>query len=367
MQFKPERSFSPMKHLLLTGLLLLALPVWANMASPNIKGDTRASAFLGRHVAIERETLTVTPDAEFATARFAVSYHIVAEKSGVQVPLLFYAPEYRDDFSVQVDGQPVALRRVPEGENQVILPAAFSDSLGNAHLPQLSTREGNFAVRPEDLLYFETDLSEGPHHIAVSYTANPWTDRSDWTNSYSFFYALSPAAYWKSYGQLTVRLDARACQGPVTASLGAPDSGSLASVAVWHFDALPAEDLSFGWQPQPTGLARYLIWLGPDGILYSLAVLLAALHLAGIWQWRRRNATVRRLPGTAWLGMLLVPLLAIAAYSASFGWIDSLIGPHASGYHGYGSFLIWGTLPVALPLYTALVWGIDRLFWRKKR
>jgi hypothetical protein len=75
------------------------------MASPVKEGTLGTRPFISQYVHILHENLRITIDEDFQYADFEIEYIINAEKSGAQIPLLFYASEYYTNFEVTTDGK----------------------------------------------------------------------------------------------------------------------------------------------------------------------------------------------------------------------------------------------------------------------
>ncbi len=332
-----------------------------------------AAPFPSRHVDILRETMRIIPDERFETARFAVEYHVVAEKAGAQIPLLFYAADYQEGFRITVDGEAISLREVPvayqemEGNPFADFDYLFAPGSGQESVQVAindSPLEG-FSVVLDDLKFFSADLSEGEHVIRVEYLASRWVDHSDWVDRYSFRYALSPAQYWKSFGALEITLDASAFPGAITTNLGAPATGDLQSKAVWQFSSLPVQVLRIDYQPAMPPIARALLAISPLGLTIFASILLLLLHLLAMRAFRRAHPD-KRFSWVMIAGSLVVPLLVLSVYIFSFSLIDLAIGPAASRNHGY-TFLSLGFYPLLLLVYWPAVWLVDRTMVRRER
>ncbi|TNE48608.1 MAG: hypothetical protein EP344_18670 [Bacteroidetes bacterium] len=356
----------------LSSLCLTLLPFlgWANMASPVEEGTWTASPFINTHADIMREHIRIIPDAAFKTARFEVEYHIRVEQRGRQIPLLFYAPGLREDFSVWVDGIPISLDQVPPHYNELEgRPFAGFEYLygeksgGGVDLDMSENEQINFEL--SELKFFEADLPAGAHVIRVVYNAERWTDHSGWVKAYSFRYALSPAQYWRSFGTLEITLDATQTQYPLATNLGTPDSGNLQTEATWFFDSLPVPMLEIRYQPEINGLARTLLAVSPEGWTLMLAVLLVVLHIFAMKRYRQHHPE-NRFSWVMITGSILVPLLVLLGYTYTYELIDTIIGPEASRYHGY-TILVLFLYPVVLPAYFIAVKIVDWYFIRKWR
>lgn len=351
--------------------LLFALPMYANMASPILEGTLGARPFISEYVDVLHEDLRIELDEDFEQASFSVKYYIRASKEGTQIPFLFYASEYLDSFSVKIDGRSVTLQAVP-AEIQALQGSKFNsfsyffDTTASDKQPSVRLEDpmhAGFEVRLSDMLYFESDLSEGKHTVEIRYRASKWTDKSGWIKAHSFRYALSPAKYWKSFGTLSISLDARKFDQALGSNLGAPHRGDLDGQAEWHFDSLPTAVLELDFKPEINATAQQLINIGPWGLACLTGVVLAGLHFFFIVSYRKRHPQ-KRFSWVAIVGGLLVPLLFLLSWINSYSLIDSYIGEHASGQHGY-TFLLLVYYPFIFPIYGLLCWLLDRKVKRR--
>jgi len=334
------------------------------MASPIRMGSLAATPFISQYVDIIREHLHITPDEQFQTARFSIEYHLQARKAGEQIPLLFYAADFRESFQVWVDGDPLELQEIPA--NYELLEGTRFDDFAYlfatdtlADLNQiLADQLTSDWVQLEDLKFFETDLSEGEHVIRVEYVADRWEDRSDWVKDASFRYVLAPAKYWKSFGTLDITLDLSRFGKSLTTNLPASDMDETSQQMSWTFSEIPTDVLEINWQAEVPRTAKTLIAISPEGILWSLRRLLAILHLFGMWKFRKQKPTAR----FSWVmivGSLLVPLISLAVYPLVYEWIDTIIGAEASRYHGYQILSLF-LYPIVLPIYLLVMALLDR-------
>lgn len=341
------------------------------MAEPVNRGTIFSRPFTNQFVDILHEDLKIVLDEKFEFANFEILYHINASKDGIKIPLLFYASEMTDNFSVEVDGKPVAFSPIPY-EFQSPANTKFSDFtyFFDPHLDDNSksmvlveeSPSTGFYVNLNDLYFFETDISKGEHTIKVTYTASSWTDQWNWVNEYSFRYALSPAKYWKSFGSLSVTLDAGRFNNAIKTNLGEPSTGTLDSVATWNFHSLPTEVLIVSYTPEINKLASILIQIRPDRLAYIFGLLLVLIHFFLIRSFRKKHPE-KKFSLVVIFGSIFVPLLFFLSWSYFYSIIDSLIGEHASGKHGY-SQLVFIFFPVVIPFYWLVAWVIDRFLKR---
>jgi hypothetical protein len=336
------------------------------MANPVIEGTLGARPFVSQYVSVVHEDLFIQIDENFELALFNVKYHIKSSKGGEQIPFLFYASEYLDSFTVKIDGKEVIVKdvlydfKVPENTKFKDFSYFFESPSHNDYSSVLIKDSPNsgFHVSLQNMIYFETDISEGEHVIEVNYKATKWTDTWDWVNEYSFRYALSPAKYWKSFGTLNIKIDATKFKPALSSNLGNVDS-----VAMWNFDELPAEIVQINYVPKIDQTAQNLINIGPSGLAYITGVLLAILHL-GLLIWHRKKHLSKRYSIVVIIGSILIPLIFVISWMNYSDLIDSFIGEHASRRHGYTFFTIV-LYPIITPIYWALYWVIDKRIKKK--
>ncbi len=343
------------------------------MASPFQEGTWSASPFISQYVDIIQEKILIIPDDKFETAQFNIEYYVKAHKSGKQIPLLFYASEFKEHFRIWVDDMEIALSQVPEAY-QKLEGTPFRDfgyffenqkTSGTKQVLLEESPSNGFFVLINDLKFFEIDLAEGIHTIRVEYTADRWVDRSDWVKQYRFRYALSPAKYWRSFGNLEITLDASNFNQPLTTNLDAPTAGDLSSKSTWTFSSLPTEVLEISYQHTLNSTASTLLAITPTGLTLLFSLLLVVFHLFSIHSFRKKNID-KRYAWTMIAGSIIVPFLSLLSYPYAFDIIDAAIGQDASSYHGY-TFFIMALYPIVLPLYWIIMWLADRTFTRMLR
>jgi hypothetical protein len=338
------------------------------MAEPVKRGTIISRPFINENVKIIHEDLRIKIDSTFSTARFEITYHIYASKDGIRIPFLFYAADLKQDFTIYLDGTKIEVTEIPDiygspdGTKFSDFSYYFSNESGDRDKLQTQLEEDpgySFYVDLNDLIYFETDISEGEHTISVSYTAGNWIDGSDWVNEYSFRYALSPAKYWKSFGSLSITIDANDFTEEIETNLGFPARGEINSLATWDFDYLPKDLLMVVYKPGVSNIAAILIRTGSAKLAYIIGSLVVLIHLTFIYRARKRK------PGK-WvviIGGILVPLIFIFFWIGSYTIIDNIIGEHASREHGYAGIQIL-LYPIIMPAYWIITWLIDRLLKR---
>lgn len=359
-----------MKTKLLIFLALLANICQGNMASPLRSGTINSNVLNSKDVSILQEHMDVRIFKGFKTAQFDIVYTIKTEIGGGQIPLLFLAKEYKGDFKVWVDDQLVNIKEIP---NYIIKPkdspfANFDNSFdytesGYNYIKIDWTDNGHNLYKLDDLKYFEASLKKGDHKIRVSYTANVWVYNAEWVKEYSFRYALAPAAYWKSFGGLTITIINESGFDSVTTNLGNPSEGKFATISNWKFNKLPVDVFEINYQPVIGKLASFLIAIDPFVLMIICGVLLFAFHIWLGIRYRKTNLN-KRVSWVVVVGSLLIPFLILCSYIISYLMIEKLLGEHASTRMGY-YFLILGFYPFVAIIYLLVMLLVDWLV--KKR
>ncbi|MCZ2393441.1 MAG: hypothetical protein LC105_06275 [Chitinophagales bacterium] len=350
-------------------LLLIGQLCYANMASPLRKGTMTASAFSSHDIDILNEKIFLKTDNKFETAFFRIDYFIRSNTSGIQIPLLFYAKDFKGDFKIWVDKQPVHLLDIP---NEYIVSKEsplekFSNSLDTptqnldaGTVEIFWEKKHGYIYSLKDLKYFETNLTQGNHHIRVEYVANVWKDISGWVKEYSFRYSLSPAKKWKSFGSLEITLDASDFNSKLSTTLGQQDSGQLNNIATWSFSKLPDEYFEVIYKPEISALAKFLIRLSPFGLTLIFSLLTLLFHFLSIRKYRLKFPE-KKNPWVLNAGSIVLPFIILIFYIYSFTIIDNSIGNEAGKYHGY-TFLVVLLYPIIMPIYWLFVWLLDKIF-----
>ncbi|MCR6642853.1 MAG: hypothetical protein NVV82_28650 [Sporocytophaga sp.] len=326
---------------------------FANMASPYRDGTISGSAMTNRNIDILNEKIFIELHKENHTALYKIDYYIKCDSSGMQVPLLFYAVNYQDNFNVWIDNKKVKVEDIPEGSSDVNRHPLqnFEETLKSSDWVQNLGQELEF----KDIKYFEVELTEGDHHIHVEYTGQAMTYRGDWVNKYSYTYSLYPAKFWRSFNSLEIAIKILNGDTDLKTNLGNPMTGPLDSTAVWRFDKLPADEIKFSYIPQVNFLAKTLINVTPFGLTMLFFISMTVVHYRHIHKHRINNPD-KKYSWVNIVGIIVVPLLTLIWFIWSFELIDTVIGEEASRYHGY-TFLVIIFYPVVLLFY----WYILRL------
>lgn len=319
----------------------------ANMASPINDGTTVSTAYSSKDIDILSETINIDINKDFNQADYDVTYEIYSAEEGYRIPLVFevfdrIGSNTDESFKVKVDGKTVpVLSNYDYGSQSKSLPAYYD--------PETDT-----AVPFNDSAkYFEVNLSEGNHVINVRYSAYPTIDRSHWTNQYIYNYSLKPAKTWKSFGDLTVNLKIADEPQYLETNLGKPVGGMITADSKWYFDHLPNDVLEISYHPLPSFWVQGLINVDGRVIFLVLIILLGFIHhrlLRSSREKRSKKATI-----ILWLGIVIVPFVALMMTMFRIEFIDWLLGEHASKYHGYIIFIVIFGYPLVLPVYLIIM------------
>ena len=102
-----------MKYRLIFIIVLIVNSCFANMASPMRKGTSISTVFTSKNIDILNEKIYFKPNKEFKIGSYLIEYHIKTDTSGKQIPLLFYAIDYKENFKVFIDNQEIQLSKLP--------------------------------------------------------------------------------------------------------------------------------------------------------------------------------------------------------------------------------------------------------------
>ena len=363
------------RYIVIILLIIASTRSFGNMSSPFAEGTLGCSAFSSRDIDILNEQIHIKIDKDFYKAKYTVEYTIQSDSTGNQIPLLFYAKDYDEDFNVWLDGTPIKLLNFPYSykDSSNIFLEKFYNSFHREYRDSNSVFESDVAsgwmgsiCNIFDLKYFRINLTKGQHIVRVEYKAHTGSESFDWIRSYSFQYSLSPARYWKSFHSLDITIDAtELAETKITTSLGLPTKGSLESIAYFHFENIPADYFSISYKPEPNFLASILIGLRPLGLSIILFLLLFYWHYKVLKKDKVANPESSSLSIVS-IGSILIPLVVLIFSIFSFSLIDEIIGKDASQHHGYTIFIIF-FYPVLLIVYWPIMTMISKDISRNLR
>lgn len=330
----------------------------SNMSSPYNDGTCSSTLITSRNINIANEEICIKLNGDIETADFKINYLIKTDVDGRQIPLLFYAKDYLNNFKIWLDGNPIDLVEIPFGYRKITnnwlgdFSGSFNKDSSNVKI--YWDDENYSSCKLSELKYFETNLSAGTHTISVEYTSKAWQDNSSWVRKYSFKYSLSPARFWKSFGNLQVLLDASEIPYLITTNLGMPTYGKFKKIASWHFNHIPADYININITPKANLVSRILIFLKPIGMTLILSVLILCFHLKLIIRNIKSGNNEKFSFISNLLFHFLIPLIILIFYILSFGIIDLTLGKIAGNHHGY-TFLVIFLYPILLFAYAIII------------
>jgi hypothetical protein len=345
--------------------------MYANMASPVREGTLGTRPFISQYVHILHENLRITIDEDFNYANFDIEYIINAEKSGVQIPLLFYASEYYEDFEVTIDGKKITLQKQEDfwdlyGEDKEKLTNFHylytKDRKAVRELEQQFKHGRSDRISLNDFLYFQTDISEGKHSIKVRYKATHWRYQHNRLNEDSFRYALAPANYWKSFGTLNITIDTSNVKDKIAINLGTPENDNTNGVAKYRFDKLPVDIIRITRIPTLTSFATLLLQIETFWLAIILISFIVVFHVWKMYRFRQKHPK-KKISAPAIFGTLIIPVLFVFMGLIATFWIDAAVGkPYASGRESYTAFYDFLNLPKYILTYVLFSVALDFIF-----
>jgi hypothetical protein len=224
----------------------------------------------------------------------SVAYSITNRGPARQVALVFAsgAPDTAD-FSLTLDGQPVATRSVMSATVPAEwMPPATTPGLNGKDLLYLGPPSGTFdesKVAPWDFLgrqvrsttptyAFTVTIPANESALAVHYRAEPQQYLSGGyvssVNAYQFAYVLAPARAWDGFGGLDVTVSLPACW----LAASRPELTRSGDELRGTFDSLPADALAFTVAPCESARRGTVSTCPPFGLILPLGALGIALH-----------------------------------------------------------------------------------------
>jgi len=270
----------------------------ANMASPDLELLSGVSTISSQQIDILHEDLKITLDPFFDKAFFDVHYRIRADKSGKQIPLLFVAEFYKSNFTVEVDGKPVAILQIPETFYELGRLKEYSP-------PNIEVKEDRVYVNwpvfqkdyeKKDVQYFEVDLTKGEHSIVIRYESSSLTDQeNNIVTKKSFKYLLSPAKLWKSFGGLSLTIDGTDFlkENPSTSiSFDFGDLTPSEPMKRWEFDSIPVDYFYINYYPKvPKTIQPYIDYYKPAIIIFGGGMILLLIIAYVVYRYIKKQKT----------------------------------------------------------------------------
>lgn len=335
-----NRRFSSLFLLVLvTALLIWPLPVWSNMASPELPGSGSGEPGGGtKSLAIEHETLSIDLRpllkgglSETARAIVAATYSVRNDGPAQNLNLFFVAGSaVSDQVMVHLDGQPIAAtlqqgRTVPESWQ----PPARTPGLRGGQGKQYHVLAGTGYS-------FALTLAPGRHDIRVQYTAKP----SAWSDGpailWQLGYVLAPAREWGSFGQLDVTVNVP----PGWLAASEPGLSRDGDVLRGSFNGIPADTLALAAQVPVPEVAN----LTPFALIGGALATIVLGWLVGRWLGRHRRGAAWALPLSLLLAIAWV--LAVSYTASPDRHTEVLPSSQVAWTYGYGSGMM---LCLALP------------------
>ena len=333
------------------------------MASPYVQGTKSSSIFVSENVEVVEEKIKIKIDNTFQQAKYVIKYKLKVLKSGVQIPIVFQAKNYKNGFKVYLNDKRIEEERLPP--QYIAPPERFENfkylSKENYEVTIWWTENSGIVENLQNLKYFETDLPKGEHDVKIEYVSTPMLDKSKWVNEYVFQYALSPAKHWKKFGKLEIELDASEFSEKITTNLGEPKIGNKGEIGVWNFNGIPENSIEIKYIPKVSWLTKLLITIGPFGIALTMGILMCIVHLNSIKRNRKRSKS--KYSWIVFVGSILIPLLFFILWMYAYDLIDIIIGEEAGGRHGY-VFLTLFLYPIVMIGYLLITWQLD-LYWKR--
>jgi hypothetical protein len=346
-----------MKRILILIAFQLGQLCFANMASPIQYGTYSSAPFTSKQIDIVKEKIKIAIADDSQTATYTIDYFIQADSSGLQIPFLFHAMDYKGDFEVWIDNEPVSIRNLPGDRisteaNRKNIISLFSLPEGMRESESITIYYENnvgLVCKLSDLKYFEADIQKGTHRIRVQYTAAAWIDSSNWVKEFQYIYSLSPAKSWRSFGSLEIEVQTSEGKKLLSTNLGSPETGSQSNTALWNFAYLPADYIKLTLKPQIPALAATLIYISPEGLAILFSLLIALFHYLFLRYYKKQE----RDQSHSWIvnfGSFVAVFLFLFSYLAAYEFIDMAIGEDASRQHGY-IFFVYMLYPFILVPY----------------
>lgn len=341
------------RFLLFITFFAVYISAFANMSSPYRNGSRTSEAYSSKDIDILNEKIDITL-LKTGQARFKIVYTIQSDRIGRQIPLIFdtMTDHYASgdgDFKVWVNEEEVAVYSIPSTyENPDALRWIDSiDSYLNYSRKEIPDLIG--------LKYFEVNIPEGINTIKVEYVADATGYLARPVIEFIYNYNLEPARYWRSFGDLYIKVDASEIDAGIETDL--KGSSIFAGVEEWHFSELPQDTFTLSYTPKVGWFASLMIAIEGGGLALIITLFLIILHFYWILRYRKGNPGKRFSPAVI-VGSIVVPLIFCLLYVVLPELVDWIIGDYASRRHGY-LFLIFFMYPVFLIVYFLIAWLVD--------
>ncbi len=350
--------------LLTLSFFFIVSPLMANMAAPYDFGQPEGTTFSSEHARITSQSITATLLPDFSGALFEVEYNVYAEEAGTQIPMVFYAPYYQDQFQIWFNGGETEVRRASEHPAQI--KELVGDDSADDHDDYITVwwnDEDSDMYRLDNLIFFEADFEEGEQTINVSYRAGSESGTLGWVKSYHIRYSLYPARYWNAYEGLDLTLNFADAPGVIATNLDEYSFTEDATTRTWQFDTIPDDYFVISYEPEVSAFALWLTGTGYFPLMLLWVILFAAAHLFIVSLIPNRSGFFFRF--MLWGGVIAVSFFITLTPLFTHYTIDYFIGPEASGRHGMLPVFIM-TLPFVVLIYGAIIWFINKKYLTPK-
>jgi hypothetical protein len=338
------------------------------MASPYDQGSNNYPAITSNQIDILKEILTIRLNPDFSSAHYTAEYFVRCDDNAEQIPLLFIAEYFKDNFKIFVDDESIEINPIEYAQLSEFFK--LESNLGSTFTQQFeqgafSNNDSDYDHRSRnDMKFFQIDLPKGHHTIKAEYEGMAHADLWDWVRQYTFTYILEPAKHWKSFGDLEVRIINPSDRIEYTTSLGEKAFQTDDSTQIWQFKGIPADNLRIDFIPKTNMLASILLFIQPIGITFIIFMLTLWLHVKKIRHFRLANYD-RKYSSPLIIGNLLIPLIVSIIYCFTYDFIDFAIGDSASHYHGYFIIGVMLFFPIFQILYSFSLWMYDLTLKKK--
>ena len=331
--------------------------LWGNMAQPYTVGDITSSLYAIKNCSVEKEWINIklikdlqSENENFYYANYKIIYHINSTEDKM-IPLVFLGLHLMSANEIIVNGKPAHKREInPESE------PFLKKNLNNYSL-QFSN-QNDIKANPSDLIYFEASLKKGINVIEVNYNASISLNNFGFLRNYHLEYSLEPSRYWKSFGEINVKLEIANNLEIANSNLGKyQKEGNFYS---WKINN-KFNNLKIEIKRETNFFQNLVLFISPLGFAFISTIICFIIHLKIIKKRRLKFPT--KYNWTVPLGLILSCAIFYSVFVFSFGFIDCVL-KQKSSKHGY-SFLFIFTFPLYLLIYGIVVGIID--FNRKKK
>lgn len=332
----------------LFSFISILIPCYANMAAPWIAGTSGSEIYASKRLDIIKEELNVKI-LNYHNAEFNVKYFIKSDSTYSKMLFIFdtMGRNYCNkacDFKIYFNNQDVDILNAN---------LYYSDSIRHKWEIELKNTYPQQIDFPSEFYYFRMDIPKGQHTIHVTYTTVATINLSDRVKSYTFYYNLYPAQYWKSFGTLDLKIETNNIEGNITTDL--PLNKSL----LWRFDKIPQNNFSITIEPQLSKIVIFFLSIA-DYLPFFITFILIVIHLIAMFHYRKKNYAKIISPPFL-IGSILIPVAFCFIVILSINFIDWIIGDHASQRHGY-IFLIFLGIPIYIIIYSIVTLIFDFRF-----